>query len=457
MYTSIATSCAGSPPPPAVPGTPNEPAAVSGEALACDDASSVDVVHHDVTLHMSPAAAFTGEGELQARVRAATRTVVLDAHGFKVTRAALAGRAVPFQQQEKRVCLTLPQPMAAGGGVALQLAWEVTAASDSLHLATDQIWAGYDAAAWMPTRMDSAQRATLRLRIDAPRGWAVIASGKLREQQDRADATSHTFEVERPVPPFLFAFAAGEFERASIDVEGVQLHALGAKGVDLASALEITAPMLRFFSQRTGRPLPAREYTQVFVAGDAAQEAAGFALIGASAIADARANPHEDWVFSHELAHQWFGWLVPCADFNDFWLNEGFATFLTAAYKQERWGEADYMREVSLWRERSQRVHDQGKDAPLSPSAPGRPALASPRDSELPARGVTYSRGALVLHRLRSELGEQAFWAGIQRYVADRAEQGARSEDLRAALEAASGKNLSAFFERWVYAAAHDL
>ena len=81
--------------------------------------------------------------------------------------------------------------------------------------------------------------------------------------------------------------------------------------------------------------------------------------------------------------------------------------------------------------------------------------------------GVDYSRdailitrqfrGALVLHRLREELGDELFWRGIRRYVADRAGKGARSEALRRALEAVSVRDLKPFFERWVYRSAFDL
>ena len=199
------------------------------------------------------------------------------------------------------------------------------------------------------------------------------------------------------------------------------------------------------------------EYTQVFVEGDAAQEAAGFALLSAKALDDLNQDPQNDGIFVHELAHQWFGWQVACADFNDFWLNEGVATFLTGAFKEERWGAAAHAREVRLWLEGSAKAHREGRDAPLSRSRPGDPALPSPKDSELPPRGITYSRGALVLQKLRMELGDEIFWAGLRSYVARRSWNSARTEDLRSALEAASGKDLRPFFERWLYASAWDL
>jgi aminopeptidase N len=332
------------------------------------------------------------------------------------------------------------------------------------HVGREQVWAGYEAAAWMPTLQDPAQRATLSLRLLLPAGWKATASGRAVTDNPSAGLRpgggepaegreAYSFALSEPAPPFLFAFAAGRFDEASLVVGGVTLRALGPPGADLQAALAVTAPMLSFLEERLGRAFPGAEYREVFVEGDAAQEAAGFSLLAATALGELRADPTEDWIFSHELAHQWFAWLVPCADFGDFWLNEGFATFLVAAFKEQRWGRPAYDREVGLWRRRSAKVHAEGRDAPLSLSAPG----VTPRpvkEADLPARGVTYARGALALHRLRAELGEDLFWRGLRRYVKDRAGQGARSEDLRAAFEAATGRDLGPFFATWVYASA---
>ena len=293
--------------------------------------------------------------------------------------------------------------------------------------------------------------------LTAPIGLAVAASGRAAASEPvgtgAENLVRHHFLLDRPSPTFLLAFAAGHFDEAKLEVDGVTLRALGPPGAALQGALELTAPMLRFFTERLGIPYPAPAYTQVFVEGDAAQEAAGLSFLGAGALDDVKKDPTEDWIFSHELAHQWFAWLVPCADFADFWLNEGFATFLVATYKEQRWGPGAYARERSLWIARSDKVHAAGKDAPLSLSGPGSPFVRrGPKESELQARGITYSRGALLLDLLRRELGEAVFWDGVRRYVKTRAGLGARSEDLRAALEAASGKDLKLLFAERVYA-----
>jgi aminopeptidase N len=449
----------GSPPSPPLAGDSVEG---GGSVQACAGPSLVDVLHHDVNLSLSlEPPSLSGNAEVRVRARRDTSLVALDARGLHLSRVASAEPPqleLQFEQTADRLCVHLPRVLAAGGEMVLRMAWEASTSRETPHFSTDQVWAGYAASAWMPTLQDSAQRASLSLTLKTTASLRVAASGRKVAQTVAADGLAvHSFVLDRPSPPFLYAFAAGRFDEAELRVGGARLRAFGPAGADLPRGLAITAPMLRFLVERTGAALPGQDYLQVFVKGDAAQEAAGFALLSADALDDVRRDPHEDWIFSHELAHQWFAWLVPCADFSDFWLNEGFATFLVAAIKEQTWGRAAYDREVALWKERSAKVHADGRDAPVSLSAPGAAPHPPPPDSELPPRGVTYSRGALVLHRLRGELGEDAFWAGIRRYVKDRSDKGARSEDLRAALEGASGRDLRSFFDRWVYASAPDL
>ena len=428
------------------------------DSLACTDDAAIDVLHHDIelSLQLEPPS-LVGRGTVRLKLRCPTTRVELDAR-LIVSAVTLDARPLPFRAEDGRLRIELPQRLQSGAEVSLQMTWEVPTDGTTPTFFSDQVWAGYHAAAWLPTRQDPAQRATLALRILAPAELKVAASGRALVPESIPGArTKHSFVLDRPAPPFLYAFAAGRFAEASLEVDGFRLRALGPAGGDLTQALAATAQAYRFLYEKLQTHLPEAVYSQVFVRGDAAQEAAGIALLGAAFLADLGADPKEDWVFSHELAHQWFAWLVPCADFADFWLNEGLATFLVAAIKEQRWGKPAYERELGLWRERSAKVHRAGRDQPISLSAPGVPRRPPPTDALLQPRGVTYARGALALHRLRGELGEEIFWNGLRLYVKEHAGRGARTEDLRRAMEVASGTDLRGFFARWVYAPAPDI
>lgn len=434
------------------------PISLPSTASACLDAAAIDVLHHDVelSLQLEPPS-LAGRGSVRLKLRCPTPRIELDAK-LNVSTVTLDAVPMRFHADGGRLHIELPQQLPAGAEVSLQMTWEVRTDGPTPKFLADQVWAGYLAAAWLPTLQDPAQRATLALRIIAPEELKVAAIGHaLAAEALPGGRTKHAFVLDRPAPPFLYAFAAGRFAEATLKLDGFQLRALGPAGVDLSPALTVTAQAYRFLSEKLQVGLPEAAYTQVFVRGDAAQEAAGLALLGAAFLDELRVDPKEVWVFSHELAHQWFAWLIPCADFSDFWLNEGLATFLVAAIKEQRWGPPAYERELGLWRERSAKVHRAGRDRPVSLSAPGVPRRAPPTEADLQPRGITYARGALALHRLRGELGEDAFWRGLRLYVRQRAGHSARSEDLRLALEAASGIDLHAFFARWVYAPAPDI
>ncbi len=240
---------------------------------------------------------------------------------------------------------------------------------------------------------------------------------------------------------------AGELAETSVDAGPVRLRLVGPAGSEsptsLRSKFRDTPRMLAFLQGRAGVPLPHEVYTQVLVAGSEAQEKSSFALIGAEVLDPILEDPTEDWVIVHELAHQWWGNLVTCRDWSQFWLNEGMATFLVAAYKEQRWGRPAYERELGLWRERWKEAKDAGFDVPL--------AYAQPYPSLRVRRAIQYSKGALFLDTLRARLGDRAFWKGIAAFTRNHAGGTVTSADFQGAMQGASGVDLFPLFRKWVY------
>ncbi len=150
----------------------------------------------------------------------------------------------------------------------------------------------------------------------------------------------------------------------------------------------------------------------------------------------------------HEAAHQWFGDLVTCRDWAHIWLNEGFATYFTAYALEREHGVA--RRQEAMAGYLKWYLRETGKyERPLVTYLFDRPG--SMFDAH------TYAKGAWVLHMLRVELTDAVFRAGVARYL-DRATDGlADTHDLRRAMEAASGRDLGAFFAQWVHGAGHPV
>ncbi len=142
---------------------------------------------------------------------------------------------------------------------------------------------------------------------------------------------------------------------------------------------------------------------------------------------------------AHELAHQWFGDLVTCGSWNDLWLNEGFATYLTSvAY--------EYIYDKSTFRDkmRGTRV-----DITADPNGSVKPKDTSSVNQLFNGR-LTYRKGAWLLHMLRVRLGDSLFFEGCRQYLNSRKTIGfATTEQFRSIMESVSGQNLQEFFKQW--------
>lgn len=146
-------------------------------------------------------------------------------------------------------------------------------------------------------------------------------------------------------------------------------------------------------------------------------------------------------LMAHELAHQWFGDYITCGSWQDIWLNEGFATYLTLLYLE--YGYPDFYR--PLLEGTFNNVLSDSSGSVFVPDTSNVSRIFSGR--------LTYNKGAYVLHMLRWTLGDSVFYRGVRRYLNDPALKMnfALTADLQRNLEAESGKNLSSFFQKWVY------
>ena len=149
-------------------------------------------------------------------------------------------------------------------------------------------------------------------------------------------------------------------------------------------------------------------------------------------------------LIAHELAHQWFGDKVTCGSWQDIWLNEGFATYLSGLVIEDFDGSTAF----KSWR--------QDKIASITDFPDGSvyiPAQDTTSVNRIFSGRLSYNKGSMVLHMLRKKLGDAAFFQGLKNYLADPAlAYGyAKTGDLMQHLETAGGTDLSEFFADWVY------
>lgn len=314
-----------------------------------------------------------------------------------------------------------------------------------LRFGKDFIYTGFDTCYWMICTDDPAIRAKFKIDIIVPKGYLTTASGNfVSRKKVSAELVRHRWREPKPFSAYLFGFAAGKFHEASVKVRNSNLRYLGVTDneASLLKKFKDTEKALEFFERKSGVPIYHRTYTQILVPNDEAQEKNAFAIIGNKFLDPILADPQEDWVFVHELAHQWWGNLLTCKSWQHFWLNEGITVFMTAAYKEERWGKEAYQREINILKKRHQRAIDAGFDVPLT------------FNGEYPSlgikRAITYSKGALFMDALRTAMGEKRFWRGLKKYTQKHAYKSVESSDFQTAMEKANGKSLKSIFKNWV-------
>ena len=381
----------------------------------------------------------------QARIRLTAgadpaAALELSAPALQISRARLDGKDVAVERTASGWRMRLNETQASAATHWLELDYSAPA-GEGLVFGEGYVYTAYHTCQWMPCAGPELGRASVAIDLELPEDFRSVASGQRRA--GASGPTQRWIEPE-PYPLYTLGFSAGRFTDV-VDAADPRLRYLGTE--DDAGSLVLkfrdSARMLAFFENASGLPLPHPVYAQVLVPGGAAQEASSFSLIGKSMLDPILEDPQEDWVIAHELAHQWWGNLITCAEWKDFWLNEGITVFMTAAWKQERWGEAAYRRELELARQRWQRAKDLGADKPLS--WPGAYSSLGVK------RAIHYSKGALFMNALREDLGERAFWDGLRRYSRAGAGRGVSAADLQRAMEDSAGRSLQALFDAWVY------
>lgn len=416
-------------------------------------AADFDVLDYAADLRIDPAgksvrgevavAFVSGAGGLAA--------VDLDAPGLTVEGVSEGGRALSYETRDGRLHIALGRPAAQGEKRTITIRY-TGQPERGMSFGAGQVFTAFHTERWLVSRADPADKATLTLALTLPEGLEVVANGRLVSREALPGGlVRHIWRQDRPYSTYLFGFAAARFRETSRQAGEVRLRFLapGFTTEELERIFAGTESMLAFFESKAGLPLPGNDYTQVLLPGGPAQELSGFAILSEGYGKSVLADPREDYLIAHELAHQWWGNLVTCETWSDFWLNEGMVTFLTAAFKEHQWGHDEYDRERAMTRLRYERALAEGKDRPLVFHG-----WKAPEEMSGP---ITYSKGALVLHLLRVHLGEQAFWAGLKDFTRAGAGGDVDSNDLRNALEKASGRDLKPFFDQWVYSPSPDL
>jgi aminopeptidase N len=314
---------------------------------------------------------------------------------------------------------------------------------------------------WIPSLDHPSAKATVTFSVTVPARDLVVANGKL-DRVENASGMSRTWTYTEsvPIPPYCMIIAVGDFARVEPEPQEITPLSYYVPQPDKGFAIQgfaVANPSLKFFSQ-TVAPYPYEKLALIVGATRFGGMENSSAIVFASTLFNTRPDDPAGGVFkirpglrnvvAHEIAHQWFGDSVTGSTWADLWLSEGFADYFAGLFIQRYEGEATF-----------QQYMKQEADSYFNYEKQTRTPIHDTITEDLfkLLNANNYQKGAWVLHMLRAELGDAEFFRGIRTYYEAHKHATATTDDLRAALETASGKDLKDCFASWIYGAGHPV
>ncbi len=309
---------------------------------------------------------------------------------------------------------------------------------------------------WFPTIDKPNERCTQEMYLTVEDRFKTLSNGVLVSSERREDGTRTDYwKMDLPHAPYLFMVAIGEFAVVREEWKGKPVEYFVEPEYEqyAKNIFPHTPEMLSFFSEKLNLEYPWQKYSQVavrdYVSG--AMENTTGVIFGEFMQGSDRElidNLTNDKIVAHELFHHWFGDLVTCESWANLTMNEGFANYSEYMWLQHKYGqdEADYHLLSEL---RGYVASANNEIHPL--------IHFSHNDKEDMFDAHSYNKGGLVLHMLRTYVGDDAFFAALNKYLTDNEYSDVEAHELRLAFEDVTGEDLNWFFDQWYFEAGHPI
>lgn len=410
-----------------------------------------------------------------------TNILVLDAKGYDVHQVALvqggSKKDLKYDYDQKQLTIDLgrdyksteeykvfidytakPSEIASGGSFAItqeQGLYFINPLGDDPEK-PQQIWTQGETesnSCWFPTIDKPNERCTQDIKITVENKFKTLSNGLLKSSTPNSDGTRTDYwEMDLPHAPYLFMLTVGEFAVVKDSWDGMLLeywvepeYEASAKGI-----YGNTAEMLTFFSDKMGVKYPWQKYSQVivrdFVSG-AMENTTGVIFYDQIQKTNRELiDNNNDRIVAHELFHHWFGDLVTCESWSNLALNESFANYGEYLWLEHKYGrdeaERHRLNEISGYKQQAQ-----SNRHPL--------IFFEVEDKEDMFDAHSYNKGGAILHMLRNYVGDDAFFASLNRYLTKNEYTDVEAHELRLAFEDVTGEDMNWFFNQWFFDGGH--
>ncbi|MCC6803708.1 MAG: M1 family metallopeptidase [Anaerolineae bacterium] len=417
-----------------------------------------DVQHYTLNLTVDPAGGtLNGDVLIEAQATQNLSSLNLDLIGFEISAISVDGQAAAYTRDGQELTITPAQPLAEHTAFTVEIEYAgAPEAITSVAIPVPTGWVAYEgdgcpcsfvisepdgAANFYPVNDHPLDKAIYTLRVTVPKPYGVAMNGVVTDVVDDGDTTTTISEVTSPMASYLTTINIARFDLVTEPgtAGSVPIRNYFEIGVDQATR-DLFArqdEMMAFYQSLFGA-YPFDVYGAVMLNTETgtALETQTLSIFGTDNIAPD--YDESEVTIAHELAHQWYGNSVSVADWNNIWLNEGFAT-----YAEGLWIEHDQGSDaLAAW---VSDIYDYvaGDDSIVPPGAPAADDLFND--------GVYY-RGALALHALRLEVGDDAFFDILRTWYARYKDGSAGTADFIALASEVSRQELGDFFDGWLYA-----
>lgn len=414
-----------------------------------------DLTHAELRLDVDPADYFvSGTVKNTVTFLENTSTITFDlANELAVTSAKQGTTELTFDQNgNNEIVVTLPSQANAGTSTTIEITYSgvppvngFAAFAAESHAGTPVMWTlsePFGARDWWPCKQDLNDKMnSVDFYITAPAVYTSVANGLEQSAVNNGDGTKTThFFHNYPIPAYLVAFAVTNYQTftqtAGIETPFPIVNYIYPENYSSATTqLAETLPIMNLF-ETLFEPYPFKneKYGHAQFGWGGGMEHTTVSFMGA----------FNRSLIAHELGHQWFGDKITCGSWNDIWLNEGFAEYLSGLVVENLDGDTSF----TAWK--TSKINN------ITSQPSGAVYLTDTEATNVNrifSSRLTYNKGSMVVNMLRFKLGDEAFFQGMRNYLADTnlAYGYAISTDLQGHLETTYGGPLDEFFNDWLY------
>ena len=454
---------------------------VLSESDAATRSKNISNVEYHLDLNLPGGASDTYSGTLEATFTIETNPeTFLDFTGFEITTLILNGRVIadPSWNGHRLLIGTRDGLLTGVNTIRLEYINEYDHTGDGFHQFIDpednqeyvySNFEPYSAHRLFPCFDQPNIKAQYKLSVECPSDWTLIGNSKTDSINDIGGGrTRHDFEQTKLFSTYLFALVGGPYQKfesqynskkSNSEIIPLRFYARKslAPHVDEAELFEVTCQGFEYFEDFFDFAYPFGKYDQIFV-----PEFNHGAMENVGAITHSERLVFRDpptynqrltraEVILHEMAHMWFGDLVTMNWWNDLWLNESFASYMSflALTENTRFTDAwqSFNSRMKAWAYRQ----DQ-----LITTHPVAGEVIDTDQTFLNFDGITYGKGAAVIKQLVKTIGMPAFKSGMQRYMAEHAFSNTTLDDWLESLGEGVDQDLRGWADSWLETAQHN-